>query len=101
MSSYTALTDKTATQLLEAVRPVEEAALTFVTAARKITSKAPALPFADLFPTPAEVLVASATFGERLHGAQKEFGQRLASASTPIVVPAQDVKEKTPTAAKA
>lgn len=90
MSSYTALTEKAATQLLEAVQPLEELALTLATATRKAVSQAPAIPFADALPTPGEVLLASAAFGERVLGAQKEFAQRLVSATTPAaVVPSQ------------
>ncbi|MCW2498431.1 MAG: hypothetical protein JWN87_107 [Frankiales bacterium] len=86
MSTYAELTEKATTQLLEAVKPVEELAVTVASAVDGAVRKLPSLPVSERFPTPAQVVGANFAILGRLMTAQQDFAQRLLD---PAGVPAR------------
>ena len=85
MTSYSELTDKATTSILDAVKPVEELTKTVIGAVDGVASKLPSLPASPALPTASEVLTANYSAVERLFAAQKDFLLGLAAA-TPAVV---------------
>jgi hypothetical protein len=61
-----------------------EAVRTWATAVEKTLPDTPALPFAEHFPTPAEIVKTSFDFAEKLLKTQREFAESLLVAAAPV-----------------
>jgi hypothetical protein len=82
MNTYAEMTEKATSQLLEAVKPVEELAKNLAAQTIETVGKLPSLPPVEGVPTALEVVTAHFALAEKLLTAQKDFAIRLASASS-------------------
>jgi hypothetical protein len=87
--------EQTIKSLQQTQKAVVDAARTWATAVEKTLPETPALPFAEQFPTPAEIVKTSFDFAERLLKVQREFAESLVSAIAPVTEPKSTTKKST------
>jgi hypothetical protein len=85
-------------QILRSIKQTQsvvvEAVRTWATAVEKTLPDAPALPFADKLPSPAEIARTNFEFAEQLLKAQHEFVQNVLSAAAPVSKPQSESQAK-------
>jgi hypothetical protein len=87
--------EQTLKSLQQSQKTVVEAVRTWATAVEKTLPETPALPFAEQFPSPAELIKTSFDFAERILKVQREFAESLLSAAAPIIEPKASSKKST------
>ena len=87
-ATATEATQNAQEQTLKSIRQAQDAVVEVVrnwaTAIDKNLPDAPALPFADQFPSPREIVETSFDFAEQLLKAQREFVEGLLDAAAPV-----------------
>jgi hypothetical protein len=87
--------EQTLKSLQQTQKTVVEAVRTWATAVEKTLPETPALPFAEHFPSPAEIVKTSFDFAEKLLKLQREFAESLVAAAAPVSEPKSPPKKTT------
>ena len=88
-TTYAEYTQQAQEQTLKLIRESQDAVVegvkTWATAFEKAVPTVPALPFAEAFPTPQEIVQTSFGFAEQLLKVQREFVDSVLAAAAPVL----------------